>query len=47
MKNIGMTPEDEEKIAAMRDYIYKLSLAKSKLVWITCFPFFLLFLTIL
>ncbi|GES86228.1 ARM repeat-containing protein [Rhizophagus clarus] len=28
MKNIGMTPEDEDKIVAMRDYIYKLSLAK-------------------
>ncbi|CAG8479194.1 448_t:CDS:10 [Funneliformis mosseae] len=29
MRNIGMTPEDEEKIAAMRDYIYKLSISKS------------------
>ncbi|PKY37517.1 ARM repeat-containing protein [Rhizophagus irregularis] len=28
MKNKRMTPEDEEKIAAMRDYIYKLSFAK-------------------
>jgi hypothetical protein len=32
MRNIGMTPEDEEKIAAMRDYIYKLSISKLKLV---------------
>ncbi|RIA90300.1 hypothetical protein C1645_712201 [Glomus cerebriforme] len=28
LKNLGMRPEDEEKIAAMRDYIYKLSIAK-------------------
>ncbi|CAG8821858.1 5434_t:CDS:2, partial [Racocetra persica] len=28
MRNIGMTYEDEEKIIAMRDYIYKLSVSK-------------------
>ena len=28
LRNIGMTDEDEEKLAAMRDYIYKLSVSK-------------------
>lgn len=32
LRSLGMTPEDEEKLIAMREYIYKLSKSKQRFV---------------